>query len=412
MDSRDYNTQVRSVPLIQRGDLTRLGGFGTPGQDPVASTPFATSSLSASRSATSRDAVLDDEFVQRREERRRRREEERARSASNTFAQRLRRRKPQQAEKRRRSRLADVDDYYGDEGYDDGYDAFGADSFDDGYDAFAPEPRTLPRDTPRESVSAYMGESSVVSVSRRSERKPRGFSLVPLQSAWRAQDDGPTRRDDPAFEDGDTPWFDDVDDWGSLPSERRASRGFRSEGGRARMDRQASVAPRQAFYDFNEPEESQGIAGAARRREAMLGWLAGLVQAAQSLFASVLRRMGVLVVVGLIALVVFMLYEPARNLYVANRRIDALQATYDALVAENDTMRDQLELLQTREGIENEARARGFVEVGETKVLVEGLPEEPASSAAAKALADVEVNEECPWYITLADRVFGYEPGA
>ena len=52
------------------------------------------------------------------------------------------------------------------------------------------------------------------------------------------------------------------------------------------------------------------------------------------------------------------------------------------------------------------------VEVGETKVLVEGLPEEPASSAAAKALADVEVNEECPWYITLADRVFGYEPGA
>ena len=118
-------------------------------------------------------------------------------------------------------------------------------------------------------------------------------------------------------------------------------------------------------------------------------------------------------VVLVVAMVLGMLYAPARNLYVANRQLDELQATYDALMAENDAIRSELEALQTREGIENEARERGYVAEGETKVLVENLPEELVPHEDRVALiSDAELPDTRPWYVVVLDRLFGYEPGA
>ena len=105
----------------------------------------------------------------------------------------------------------------------------------------------------------------------------------------------------------------------------------------------------------------------------------------------------------------FMLYAPARELYVANRRLDTLQATYEALLEENDTIRSDLELLQSREGIENEARARGYVVPGETKVIVEGLPEDD-DQGALEYLEPIELPDTRPWYTKLLDQLFNYNP--
>ena len=124
--------------------------------------------------------------------------------------------------------------------------------------------------------------------------------------------------------------------------------------------------------------------------------------------SSVLSHTRGLLVVALAAFTAFMLYAPARDLYVANRRLDSLQATYDVLLDENETIREDIELLQTREGIENEARARGYVEPGETKVIVEGLPESELSDPTA-FLEPLELPDDRPWYIRLLDTLFGYE---
>ena len=77
---------------------------------------------------------------------------------------------------------------------------------------------------------------------------------------------------------------------------------------------------------------------------------------------------------------------------------------------ENDSIRGDLELLQSREGIENEARARGYVEAGETKVIVEGLPEEEEQEGVP-VMTDVVVPDDRPWPQVLLDRLFGYTPG-
>ena len=52
------------------------------------------------------------------------------------------------------------------------------------------------------------------------------------------------------------------------------------------------------------------------------------------------------------------------------------------------------------------------MEPGETKVLVEGLEVEEGPSAAAEAVAELEVPDTRVWYIRLLDSLFGYDPAA
>ena len=162
-------------------------------------------------------------------------------------------------------------------------------------------------------------------------------------------------------------------------------------------------------YDY----ESQGISGAQSRRQAVIDGLRVVPEAIGNVVLGALGlvRMKGIAVVAVIALVVTMLFAPLRDLYLANRRLDTLQATYDALLAENDEIRSELELLQTREGIENEARARGFVLPGETKVVVEGIEADDKAQLATMA-DEIELPDDRPWYIKALDDLFGYDPEA
>ena len=281
-----------------------------------------------------------------------------------------------------------------------------------------------------ETVSAHMGESGVVGVTRRSERRSR-FTLVQPERTEAARDFGFGRdRDcdyDRDYDYGFDSSYDEPEqledeevafesDWG-WQEDTRSRRDVSRTRRRMQVDGYESLAEsrfRESIFT-EEDLAPYGLPGAASRRRSVSAGLAAIPQAigsalggAGQLVASHLRGFAVM---ATMALLVFMLFTPVRNLYVAHRQLDRLQQTYDALLAENEQIRGELESLQTREGIENEARARGYVEVGETKVVVEGLPEEESTSLA-DTIGDVEVHEERAWYTVLFDTVFGYDPEA
>lgn len=107
------------------------------------------------------------------------------------------------------------------------------------------------------------------------------------------------------------------------------------------------------------------------------------------------------IAVGVLVAVALLLYGPAATYYRAWRAGLDLQAQYDALAQSNDQIQQQNDALLTREGIEEEARRRGYVGAGETGVVVEGLPDDSVSSSDA--------TPEYPWYVGVGDVIFGYE---
>ena len=107
------------------------------------------------------------------------------------------------------------------------------------------------------------------------------------------------------------------------------------------------------------------------------------------------------IVVGVLVAAAVLLYGPAATYYRAWRAGLDLQAQYDALAQSNDQIKQQNDALLTREGIEEEARRRGYVGAGETGVVVEGLPDDSASSSDA--------TPEYPWYVGVGDVIFGYK---
>lgn len=107
-----------------------------------------------------------------------------------------------------------------------------------------------------------------------------------------------------------------------------------------------------------------------------------------------------LIVVAFVAVAVLMLYSSLQQLYAAWRTNSELSDTYDELVSENEELNDELERLQTLEGIEDEARDLGYVEEGETGVIVEGLDDDSDD--------EEEEEESDPWYIVFGDFIFQY----
>ena len=214
----------------------------------------------------------------------------------------------------------------------------------------------------------------------------------------------------------DEPYEDAEDDWDDEPYESEIDLTIRHHRRHNRFDDVPQDDPDRNPYIYDYNGRQRGLADPHGRRSKSRRIGDGIraipraIGSAAVGIASHLPRGGVMFVL-IVALTVVMLFAPIRDLYIANRRLDTLQETYDALLAENDSIRSELESLQSREGIENEARARarGYVEPGETKVVVNGLPEDE-SDPAADAVHDIELPDNRPWYIRTLDAVFGYEP--
>lgn len=166
-------------------------------------------------------------------------------------------------------------------------------------------------------------------------------------------------------------------------------------GGRAASDRPAAAARTSRRAERPERHNATARVEAARQAKDAVAAKAGAVG---GFYAS---HKLLCIVVGVLVAAAVLLYGPAATYYRAWRAGLDLQAQYDALAQSNDQIQQQNDALLTREGIEEEARRRGYVGAGETGVVVEGLPDDSASSSDA--------TPEYPWYVGVGDVIFGYE---
>lgn len=128
----------------------------------------------------------------------------------------------------------------------------------------------------------------------------------------------------------------------------------------------------------------------------MAGRLAEAVSAHRILLAA-----GVAVVVVLAAL-----YAPTCGLYQAWREHGLLQAEQAQAATESAELESDIDALMTEDGIKDEARKRGYVEEGETRIVVNGASSDEDASADQDAQDDADVT---PWYLELADAIFQYD---
>lgn len=109
---------------------------------------------------------------------------------------------------------------------------------------------------------------------------------------------------------------------------------------------------------------------------------------------------------------VAMLYPPARAYYAAARVNSVLSSQLYDVNASNDSLQSDVSSLMTKEGIEDEARRRGYVSKGDTAVDMSGVSDSGgATSDQASATSDDTARSAAePWYLSALDAFFGYDP--
>ena len=123
------------------------------------------------------------------------------------------------------------------------------------------------------------------------------------------------------------------------------------------------------------------------------------------------HRLVCIVVVGVVALVAA-LYAPAKALYSAQRTNAVLAERLDAATSSATQLQGEVDSLMTREGIEDEARRRGYVAEGETAVDVDGIEDSGSAATDESVTSDSSQTQdtENPWYVSVLDFIFGYDP--
>lgn len=117
-------------------------------------------------------------------------------------------------------------------------------------------------------------------------------------------------------------------------------------------------------------------------------------------------RAGLVAAIVVVVLLLF-LYGPIRNYYIAWRVGQIYSAELAEINADNEELQDEVTRLQSREGIEDEARKRGYVSEGETAVTVEGLDESDTSGSDGAQDGSSDAGDA--WYIPVLDLVFGFD---
>lgn len=123
------------------------------------------------------------------------------------------------------------------------------------------------------------------------------------------------------------------------------------------------------------------------------------------------HRVACIVVVVIVALVVA-LYSPAKALYGASRTNAVLAERLDAATSSATQLQGEVDSLMTREGIEDEARRRGYVSEGETAVDVDGVTDSGSATTDESVTGDSSQTTDAqePWYVSALDFFFGYDP--
>lgn len=172
------------------------------------------------------------------------------------------------------------------------------------------------------------------------------------------------------------------------PSREASSRG------RAVSGRAASEARR---HTTGEGEDHRRTANVASQAQGVLAW-------------AMEHRALSIALVAIVALAL-MLYPPIKALYGASRTSALLSTQLSSVTATNDTLQGEVDNLMTREGIEDEARRRGYVAEGDTPVDMSGVEDSGGASSDSTVSTDESAPAASdPWYVSALDFIFGYNP--
>jgi cell division protein FtsB len=103
-----------------------------------------------------------------------------------------------------------------------------------------------------------------------------------------------------------------------------------------------------------------------------------------------------------------MLYPVAREYYLVKRENDRLVAEHQAVIERNSRIQQQIDELQTPEGIEDRAREEfGWVREGEEAVNVTGLSISESSTVLPAVVGVGSIKAPETWWTQLFDEFFG-----
>ena len=106
---------------------------------------------------------------------------------------------------------------------------------------------------------------------------------------------------------------------------------------------------------------------------------------------------------GVVIFLLVGLYPPIRGYYHAVREHDELLLNQQKLEEDQKRLESEVQGLQTKEGIIDEAHKQGLVSGGEESARVEGLDKKKDENTVQRP--------EYPWYVKVGDFIFGFTPG-
>ena len=167
---------------------------------------------------------------------------------------------------------------------------------------------------------------------------------------------------------------------------QRSERGQRSEHGQ-RPERGQSSERAQKSERTNKPQFS--VASLAELKDKALDFARNHTK--------------LVVFLGVVIFLLVGLYPPIRGYYHAVREHDELLLNQQKLEEDQKRLESEVQGLQTKEGIIDEAHKQGLVSGGEESARVEGLDKKKDENTVQRP--------DYPWYIKVGDFVFGFTPG-
>lgn len=171
-------------------------------------------------------------------------------------------------------------------------------------------------------------------------------------------------------------------------------------------DDRSSVRARPAVYTADVTADGR-VARSRTQNETSTTWLESV---SERLSEVRLFSLPILMIAGLVvALAVVIVMGPVRTYYAAWRDEGILDAQYEVVAAQYEQLTDEVDRLQTREGVEEAARERGYVYPDEEALVVTGLEEEESAEDVLLEEAVAEHEASQPWYVRMLDALFGYQ---
>lgn len=131
---------------------------------------------------------------------------------------------------------------------------------------------------------------------------------------------------------------------------------------------------------------------------AQVGQLVGII-------STILSRK-IWVVCLVIAAIALGVVGPVHDFYVARRTGDVLEQKKAYIEEKNSELEAERDSLFTEEGVETQARKRGYVSPGEVGVNVEGLEQKEVEDPSKP----VEYPDSRSWFDKMFDTLFGFSP--